>query len=168
LVRVRDGARRALVSAPDAKRFRRLLAAWHDPIPALVDATAEEAFGVLDILDRKPRRDWGKGRVTLLGDGAHPMTPNLGQGAGQALEDAVVLAASLRGASDVAAALRRYEAVRAPRANRIATLSRRAGILAQADSRLGCLARDAVMRVMPPRLQIAQRDRLNAFDAPSL
>jgi 2-polyprenyl-6-methoxyphenol hydroxylase-like FAD-dependent oxidoreductase len=160
---------RELVSGAGAKeRFRRVLAGWHAPIPDLVEATSEDAFGLLDIFDRKPRRDWGKGRVTLLGDAAHPMTPNLGQGAGQALEDAVVLAASLKGAADVEAALRRYEAERAPRANRIAKLSRQAGVMAQADSRLGCLLRDGFMRVMPRRLQIAQRDRLNAFDPPTL
>jgi 2-polyprenyl-6-methoxyphenol hydroxylase-like FAD-dependent oxidoreductase len=47
--------------------------------------------------------------VTLLGDVAHPMTPNLGQGACQALEDAVVLASCLDGATNLAAALRAYE-----------------------------------------------------------
>jgi hypothetical protein len=46
-------------------------------------------------MDRIPLARWGQGRVTLLGDAAHPTTPNLGQGACQAIEDAVVLAASL-------------------------------------------------------------------------
>src|SRR5262249_16974323 len=65
---------------------------WHEPIEALIDATDESAIFRNDIYDRRGLNKWGEGRVTLLGDAAHPMTPNLGQGACQAFEDAVVLA----------------------------------------------------------------------------
>ena len=131
-----------------------------------MEATDDGAIAVTDIYDRKPRRSWSRGRVTLLGDAAHAMTPNLGQGAAQALEDAVVLAAELASGADVAASLRRYEAARKPRANRIVRLSRRAGMLAQAHSRIGRTLGSAAVRSMPKRLQIRQRDRIVAFDPP--
>ena len=62
----------------------------------LVEAAEEGTILRTDIYDREPLGErWGIGRVTLLGDAAHPMTPNLGQGACQAIEDAVVLALCL-------------------------------------------------------------------------
>jgi salicylate hydroxylase len=62
---------------------------------------------------------WGNGRVTLLGDAAHPMLPYLAQGAAMAIEDAAVLAACLERNPDVPAALRTYEASRLPRTTRV-------------------------------------------------
>jgi 2-polyprenyl-6-methoxyphenol hydroxylase-like FAD-dependent oxidoreductase len=59
-----------------------------------------------DISDRAPSARWGEGRVTLLGDAAHPMTPNVGQGACQAIEDALALAEELPRAASIEAGLR--------------------------------------------------------------
>ena len=77
------------------------------------------------IYDRDPNSHWGEGRVYLLGDACHPMTPYMAQGAASAIEDAAVLARCLEGASHEALpqALRRYEATRRPRAARIQSLS---------------------------------------------
>ena len=72
----------------------------------IVEATDENAILRNDIIDRPPRQVWGKGRITLLGDAVHATTPNLGQGACQALEDAVILAHALRGAASPEAGLR--------------------------------------------------------------
>ncbi len=89
-------------------RKRELLRAfdgWHAPIPALIEATDEAAILKNGAYDLAPLRRWGDRLVTLLGDAAHPCTPNLGQGGGLALEDALVLAkccakgASLRGSA---------------------------------------------------------------------
>jgi 2-polyprenyl-6-methoxyphenol hydroxylase-like FAD-dependent oxidoreductase len=88
---------------------------WAAPIPEVIAGTPEDAILLNDIVDRPPLRRWGRGRVTLLGDAAHATTPNLGQGACQALEDAVVLADCLRGIRPVEAALREYERLRIPR-----------------------------------------------------
>src|SRR4029450_10146386 len=82
---------------------------WHPMFRAVIEATDESAILKNDIIDRPPIRIWGVGSLTLLGDAAHPTTPNLGQGACQALEDAVVLADCLRQAGGVISGLRSYE-----------------------------------------------------------
>lgn len=72
------------------------------------------------LYDHAPLSAWGSGRMTLLGDAAHPMLPFLAQGAGMAIEDGFVLADCLaEGHDDVEAALRRYEGLRAPRTARV-------------------------------------------------
>lgn len=68
---------------------------WHDPILMVIQATKEEHILRNDVYEHKHLRHWSRGRVALLGDAAHAMTPNLGQGACQAIEDAVVLAGCL-------------------------------------------------------------------------
>src|SRR4029453_407888 len=90
-------------------RLTELFATWHQPVPDLIRST--EAASILrnDIYDRAPADRWGSGRITLLGDAAHPMTPNLGQGACQAIEEALLLAHHLAGGPAVESPLRRYD-----------------------------------------------------------
>src|SRR5436190_18144231 len=90
---------------------------WHDPIPAVIEATAETDILRNDIYELKHLRHWSRGRVTLLGDAAHAMTPNLGQGACIAIEDGVVLASCLEVERDVVTALKLYETRRVKGAN---------------------------------------------------
>ncbi len=124
---------------------------WHRPIGDLIGAAHEDAILRTDIYDREPLAErWGQGGVTLLGDAAHPMTPDLGQGAAQAMEDAVVLARSLREAGDTAEALRRYERLRSARAAMVVLRSRRVGRIGQLENPLLCLLRDRAL-AMPPR-----------------
>ena len=68
---------------------------WPDPIESLVQATDESNTFLSDTQDRDPVERWGEGRVTLLGDAAHPMTWDRGQGASQGIEGAVLLAKQL-------------------------------------------------------------------------
>jgi salicylate hydroxylase len=78
------------------------------------------------LYDRTPLARWHDGRVALLGDAAHAMLPFFAQGAAQALEDAAVLAACLRGtdARSAPQALQRYDAIRRPRASHVQLMSR--------------------------------------------
>lgn len=76
------------------------------------------------LFDLDPLPAWGAGPVTLLGDAAHAMCPFLAQGAAQAIEDAVIVAACLKAGTDIPASLRRYEALRQPRTARIQTAAR--------------------------------------------
>lgn len=102
---------------PDGRKAEvlRLCQNWVDPIPAIIRDTPAAAIIRNDIYDRPPLRRWGNGLATLLGDAAHPTTPNLGQGACQAIEDAVTLAHCLPRAPSLAAGLRWYEDLRRKR-----------------------------------------------------
>jgi len=101
---------------------------WDSPVTELIAATDPAALFRTAIADRPALPSWGLGRVTLLGDAAHPMTPNLGQGACQALEDAVALASCLSAhGADPVAALREYERLRMPRAHRVVEIARDLG-----------------------------------------
>lgn len=170
--------------SPDGEKaeLQRRFAGWHAPIPAIIDALDERDILRNDIVDRPPLRTWGRGRITLLGDAAHPMTPNLGQGACQAIEDAVVLARHLGAiagvaegrqehgphtgdATDrVAAALRAYEAGRIPRTSAIVRQSRQVGVVGQWEHPLAVRLRTTLARRVIPRLQERQLRALFAFD----
>jgi 2-polyprenyl-6-methoxyphenol hydroxylase-like FAD-dependent oxidoreductase len=118
---------------------------WFAPVAAVIEATHEEALLRNDIVDRPPAWPWGQGRVTLLGDASHPTTPNLGQGACQALEDAVVLAWSLRQQGLQAASLRAYEAARRQRTAMVATQSWSMGKMLQWQNPLAVWLRTWLM-----------------------
>ena len=107
---------------------------WAAPVSEIIEATPADGILQNDIVDRPPRRWLGRGAVTLLGDAAHASTPNLGQGACQALEDAVVLAHCLSGSRPMEAALRKYERLRIPRTTAIVQNSWQAGKALQLDS----------------------------------
>jgi 2-polyprenyl-6-methoxyphenol hydroxylase-like FAD-dependent oxidoreductase len=151
--------------APERPRdeFLGRYGAWFDPIPALIESTDAGAIEPTFTYDRPPRRTWGRGRVTLLGDAAHPMKPNIGQGAAQALEDAVVLGSCIAGSADPEDALRTYERRRVRRANAVVRASRRAGHAAEVRSPTGARLRDGVMKALPDRLAIAQQRRIAEF-----
>jgi 2-polyprenyl-6-methoxyphenol hydroxylase-like FAD-dependent oxidoreductase len=138
--------------------------AWFDPIPALIESTEQDAIEPTFTYDRPPRPTWGRGRVTLLGDAAHPMKPNIGQGAAQALEDAVVLGSCLAETDDPERALRAYELRRIRRANAVVRASRQTGRVAEVRSQLGARVRDAVMKALPDRLTIAQQRKIAEFE----
>ncbi|MEN0061123.1 MAG: FAD-dependent monooxygenase [Myxococcota bacterium] len=101
-----------------------------------------------DLYDLAPLRQWTKGRVTLLGDAAHAMTPNLGQGAGQAIEDGVVLAHALA-THGMDQGLVAYEAVRKPRARSFVQRSWWTGQVAQWSNPVACWARNQLLAWTP-------------------
>jgi 2-polyprenyl-6-methoxyphenol hydroxylase-like FAD-dependent oxidoreductase len=121
---------------------------WHSPVPELIAETPADELVVTDIHDMDPLQHWSTGRVTLVGDSAHPMAPFLGQGANVALEDAATLCRTLGETTDIGAALQAYEAARVGRTTRLATISRRIGVLGQSEHRLGMAVRDIAMRVL--------------------
>ncbi|CAM4253122.1 FAD-dependent monooxygenase [Myxococcus xanthus] len=130
-------------------RLQSLFGGWHAPIADLIAATDEANIIRTDIHDRPPASRWSRGRVTLLGDAAHPMTPNMGQGGCQAIEDAVVLAELLAGEGPVDAALAAYEQRRLGRANSFVTRSWSLGRVAQWESSAGRFIRNALFQLVP-------------------
>jgi 2-polyprenyl-6-methoxyphenol hydroxylase-like FAD-dependent oxidoreductase len=137
-----------------------LVASCHAPARAVVEATDASAIIRTDIYDRPPLTAWSQGRITLVGDAAHPMTPNLGQGACQAIEDAYFLAESLKNAPAIPSALRRYEARRINRANTIVQRSRLQGRIAQAERPWAVRARDTIVRLTPSLVFLKQMEWL--------
>ena len=137
----------------------RLFGGWREPIGRLIEATDKGAILRNDLFDRRPVRHWGRSRVTLLGDAAHPPTPNLGQGACQALEDAFVLAECLAEQREPVAALRAYEARRMKRSAAIIKQSALVGKIGQWEQPLLCSLRDRltplVFSTLLPRLFVA-------------
>jgi 2-polyprenyl-6-methoxyphenol hydroxylase-like FAD-dependent oxidoreductase len=140
-------------SDPTPKRtLRAQFDRWHAPIAEIIDSTEEAAVLRHEVYDRKPEKHWGMGRISLLGDAAHPMTPDLGQGACQAIEDAIVLARCISGTEDYCAALRLYESRRWKRVSDIVKRSRWQGWIAQQSSPLACRVRDFMTKAVPTAL----------------
>lgn len=131
-----EGASKAAVSAH--------YLGWPRHVQEMLAATEEAAILRTDIVDRDPLRRWGQDRVTLLGDAAHPMYPDMAQGAGQAIEDAVSLAAALRDAADPVAALRDYEQRRIRRANGFVKTSRAVNKMSLMRAPVMCAVRNQV------------------------
>jgi 2-polyprenyl-6-methoxyphenol hydroxylase-like FAD-dependent oxidoreductase len=109
----------------------------------------------VQLQDLAPLPSWHKGHLVLVGDAAHAMTPNLGQGAAQALEDVAVLIRELR-RRKLPEALAAYERARKRRAERIVARSRLMGRFLQASHPAVAGARDLALRLSPQALSYAQ------------
>jgi len=156
-------------SEPEAlESLKRAYADWPLNVPAVLEATSADAVLRTDIQDRDPVDHWGQGRITLLGDAAHPMTPNLGQGAGQAIEDALVLSEELSAQEDPVTALRRYEAQRIPRTTKLVLASRKFGTVAHWSNPVARAVRNAALRIIPTSVTVKQFHDLVLKDAPAL
>ncbi len=107
----------------DVGELRQAFADFHPEVRAVLDACPDVHRWAL--LERDPLPTWVDGHVALLGDACHPMTPYMAQGAASALEDAAVMARCLAGAppATLNESLKRYEAVRKPRASKIQSVS---------------------------------------------
>ncbi|MGI9385118.1 MAG: FAD-dependent monooxygenase, partial [Methyloligellaceae bacterium] len=119
------------------------------------------------LFSMNPLDPWGHGRVTLLGDAAHPVQPFLAQGSAMAIEDAAVLADEVRKSpADLPAALRRYEQQRVRRTARVQHASHRLGQIYHLAG-LPRWVRDAVLRWRKPMSLLARYDWLYGFAPPS-
>jgi 2-polyprenyl-6-methoxyphenol hydroxylase-like FAD-dependent oxidoreductase len=108
-----------------------LFAGWYRPVLELIEATPEKSILKTRALDRDPIKNWGAGRMTLLGDAIHPTTPNLGQGGCLAMEDALILARCFEKYGAIEEALRKYERLRYQRTAALTKYSRYYGAAGQ-------------------------------------
>lgn len=148
----------------DRSAIESLARRFFDPIPRLVANTPDSAILRHDLFDRPPRRGWSRGGVVLLGDAAHPTTPNVGQGGCLAIEDAWILARELSRGHEIESAFARYEAARFARCAEITEFSRRLGIVGQFENRWLCALRDVVFRLTPKSAIAARHRRYVGFD----
>lgn len=126
---------------------------YHDPIPEILQQTRNEQLIWSDIYDLKPLRRFAYGNILLLGDAAHATTPNLGQGACQAIEDAVILATLWKQNIQVEETFAQFEKKRLARTHFVTTQSRRVGEIAQIQNPLLASLRNSVLRVLPASFQ---------------
>lgn len=120
---------------------------WPAPIAELIASTPDTELIRTQIRDRLPVDEWGAGPVTLLGDAAHPSTPDLGQGACQAIESAIVLGECVRGSAQIGDGFREYEQRRMPRTAAISRLCWMTASNSTIEGPLVCRLRDVAIRV---------------------
>jgi 2-polyprenyl-6-methoxyphenol hydroxylase-like FAD-dependent oxidoreductase len=125
---------------------------------AILSATWPEDMRFDRLFLRRPLPTWGTGRVTLLGDAAHLLLPHTGQGAAQALEDAVALGLAVGGPGSLEQSLRRYEAVRSRRTRAFIALGPRIARTTTTSNIAIRMARWLAIRLMPePLLALSAR-----------
>lgn len=132
--------------------LRKFLQGCDPTLMSTLSATEPEDMRFDELFRREPLPGWGAGRVTLLGDAAHPVMPHTGQGAAQALEDAVALELALSSEEPIEAALRNYESVRSRRTDRFIRLGPRIARATTTRSVLIQSLRTLAIRMLPERL----------------
>ncbi|MBC5774184.1 FAD-dependent monooxygenase [Pontibacter sp. KCTC 32443] len=163
----------ACISAPEQdERMRQMTPAQlaehftgvHEPVQAVLAATKPDQLIWGDITDLKPLKHFVYNRIVLLGDAAHATTPNMGQGACQAIEDAAVLGQCLEQEPTIAKALTNYEQRRLARTAKVIRLSRMLGWVSQWENPLLVKARNAIFRATPAFVTQRQMEDLYRVD----
>lgn len=122
---------------------------YHAPVSQLIHHTHPETIIFNDIIDLKPIPRYAKGNMVLIGDAAHATTPNMGQGACQAIEDAVILAECIKSQLTVAKAFETFERKRLRRTHQIVNRSWTLGKIGQLENRGLIKVRNLLLRSMP-------------------
>ena len=126
---------------------------YHPLVQTILEHTPVEAIHTDGIFDLKPIHSWTTGCVCLLGDAAHATTPNLGQGACQAIEGAYVLAECLQ-KFPISKAFKNYEKTRIKKAHLVVNASWKIGKMAHVTNPFLAKARNLLMRTIPSRMNV--------------
>lgn len=137
---------------------------YHDPIKAVLRSTEDKQLIHTDILDLDPVPRFAFDKLVLIGDAAHATVPNMGQGACQAIEDAVVLAECIMCETDMNQAFRKFEKRRMERTHWVVTTSRKIGKMAQLENRLMIGWRNTLMRLLPDSMGARQLKKLEDIE----
>jgi len=98
---------------------------WAEPVQKLIDTLDPMTTNRIEIHDVEPFDTFIKGKIALLGDSAHPTTPDIGQGGGSAMEDSIALGMAFSETKDIASAFSAYEAMRNERAKDLVLKARK-------------------------------------------
>lgn len=121
----------------------------HKPIPQVLEKSLNAQYIQSDIIDLEPLNQYAFDNLVLIGDAAHAMTPNIGQGACQAIEDAVILSNCMQKFPNPNEAFKRFEQVRLRRVQEIVKTSRRVGKVAQINNKFVCKLRNVLLKSVP-------------------
>ncbi|HIW34925.1 MAG TPA: FAD-dependent monooxygenase [Candidatus Paenibacillus intestinavium] len=141
------------------ERFRN----YHEPIPSILESTPTNRMIHRDVVDIEPMEQCYADRIAFIGDAAHAITPNMGQGACQAIEDAVVLAECIASESDHREAFRRYDQRRKRRIVNISKQSWTFGKVAQLEAPILRAVRNSLIKLVPDSLMKRQAEQLYRF-----
>ena len=142
-----------------------LFAGWYRPVLELIEATPPSSILKTRAVDRAPVRNWGNGRMTMIGDAIHPTTPNLGQGGCLAMEDAVVLARCFQKYGAKEEALRRYERCRYRRTTAVSRYSRYYGRVGQWENVFARGMRRTTLALVPEAIALRLMQIFFDYDA---
>ncbi|WP_114748587.1 FAD-dependent monooxygenase [Pleomorphovibrio marinus] len=133
---------------------------YHDPIPRILEHTEDHQLIWNDIIDISPIGQFAFDRIVLIGDAAHATTPNLGQGACQAIEDAYVLADEMSKSDKYSKSFRAFEKRRIKRTDFIVNTSWKMGKLAQLENAMLCRIRNFGLRNLPKTINDKQLEKV--------
>lgn len=137
---------------------------YHEPIPEILKETKDESLLWNDINDLKPINQYAFENILLIGDAAHATTPNMGQGACQAIEDAVILMHEIDNQPDIIQAFKTFEKRRLKRTHDIINMSWRIGKIAQMENPLMGHVRNFLFRLIPSSVNEKQLKKLYEVD----
>lgn len=143
-------------------KLKRLFGDWHDPIPQLIENT--ESILKNSLCDREPKRGWSKNNITLLGDAAHPTTPNLGQGGCLAIEGAFILSKCIERYGLDKDSFSRYEKLHVDRALSIVKSSLQIGQMGQIENPVAVFFRNLFFRLTPSFVALKMVDKYFSYD----
>jgi 2-heptyl-3-hydroxy-4(1H)-quinolone synthase len=142
------------------KRFRENYGMFGGQAPALLASLSDDTPLIHGDIDEVWAPQWHKGNAVLLGDAAHAMTPNFGQGAAMALEDALILVQHLWAAPRISDALTAYAQERMPRVKAVQDGARQFGQLSQLENGLVRSMRDVVLKMTPTSTAIRSTEKM--------
>ncbi|UYX54520.1 FAD-dependent monooxygenase [Bacillus thuringiensis] len=136
---------------------------YHSPIPDILNNASDVTMIHRDIVDITPMKQFFEKRIVFIGDAAHALTPNLGQGACQAIEDAIILAECIKNNAHYRQAFIEYEQKRRDRIIKISNTAWKVGKMAQIESKPLTILRNQVMKRIPKWISEKQAHELYSF-----
>lgn len=143
------------------QKLKRLFGNWHYPIPELIENTENILKNSLS--DRIPHKGWTKGNITLIGDAAHPTTPNLGQGGCMAIEGAYLLAKCINKYGLSSKAYEIYEKYQFPRSKEIISESLKLGKMGQITNPILITLRNFFFKIIPSSVAMKMIDKYFSY-----